>query len=171
MFKNINSGTLFWFANFFRSRLFRLSRIDELVAWLAYWTTAKEKERSLSKDLTKKPKKKTNKQSVLRKNLSVAYSQLLWRAIFLNLEPRSLDPFPVLEMRSNSRAKQLTELLFSSSWVFIPSRPKLLLIFTDRGDIYSLTRSGTLECRSIYDRLTYHCLCFPPSMTDECFER
>ena len=58
MFKNINSGTLFWFANFFRSRLFRLSRIDELVAWLAYWTTAKEKERSLSKDLTKKQKKK-----------------------------------------------------------------------------------------------------------------
>ena len=73
-------------------------------------------------------------------------------------------------MRLNSRAKQLTELLFSSSGVFIPSRPKLLLIFTDRRDIYRLIRSGTLECRSICDRLTYHCSYFPPSMTDECFE-
>ena len=146
--------------------------MDELVAWLAWWTTGKEKE-ELPKDLRKK-QNRTIKQTNSR------YEERLCRwlslccldrryFLILSLDP-SIDPFPVLEMRSNLRAYRLVELLFSSSWDFIPFHSKLLEIFTDRRDIYRFIMRVTLEGRRRSDRLTYHCLCFPPPMTDESFE-
>ena len=52
-------------------------------------------------------------------------------------------------MRSNLRAYRLVELLFSSSWDFIPFHSKLLEIFTDRRDIYRFIMRVTLEGRRL----------------------
>ena len=145
--------------------------MDELVAWLAWWTTGKEREQKLPKDL-RKQQNRTIKQTNSR------YEERLCRwlslccldrryFLILSLDP-SIDPFPVLEMRSNLRAYRLVELLFSSSWDFIPFHCKLLEIFTDRRDIYRFIHKRYPWRSSFSDR---HCLCFPPPMTDESFER